>query len=313
MNRSAIGAVGLLVTLSWTNLTFSQPQAKRPPPPPVKALRDLPYVEPVSPRNRLDLYLPEQANGALPVIVWIHPGGWQQGSKEFCPPVLLVTKGYAVASINYRLSQDAVFPAQIEDCKAAIRWLRANATKYRLDAAHIGVWGASAGGHLASLLGTTGGVKELEGTRGNLEQSSRVQAVVDWFGPADFTAPYKVDSEAASMVALLIGPADAKNREKYRRASPMTYVDRDAAPFLIMHGAEDDVVPFAQSEAFAAALQKAGVEANLVRVPENGHGGIGFGTSENWRLIEDFFAKHLGKGRAGDRIRKDHSRDSSER
>ena len=107
------------------------------------------------------------------------------GSKEGCPAVPLAAKGYAVASINYRLSQHAVFPAQIEDCKAAIRWLRANAAKYHLDPDHIGVWGASAGGHLVAMLGTTGGVKELEGTGGNLDQSSRVQCVVDWFGPTD--------------------------------------------------------------------------------------------------------------------------------
>jgi len=298
MKRRTIRTIGLVVTLFWANLRLSQEQAKRPTPPPARAIRDLPYLEPVNQRNLLDLYLPEHIHGALPVVVWIHPGGWQQGSKEFCPPVLLVAKGYVVASINYRLSQDAVFPAQIEDCKAAIRWLRANATKYQLDAAHIGVWGASAGAHLANLLGTTGGVKELEGTRGNLEQSSRVQAVVDWFGPSDFIGPYKVDPDVASMVNLLIGE---KNKEKFRRASPITYVNRDAAPFLIMHGAEDDVVPVAQSEAFAAALKKAGVEANLVILQENGHGGIGFGTSETWNLIEDFFAKHLGKGRASDK------------
>jgi acetyl esterase/lipase len=298
MKGKAIGAVGLVVTLSWANLTLSQEQAKRPSPPAVKVWRDLPYIEHGGPRNRLDLYLPENVHGALPVVVWIHPGAWQQGSKELCPAVLLVAKGYAVASVNFRLAQDAAFPAQIEDCKAAIRWLRAGAAKYRLDAAHIGVWGASSGGHLASLLGTTGRVKELEGTGGNLEQSSRVQAVVDWFGPADFTLPHKLDSDAASVVALLIGPADAKNREKLRRASPVTYVDRDAAPFLIMHGDEDDVVPVAQSESLAAALKKAGVEAKLVIIKGSGHGDIGFGTAENWNLIEDFFAKHLGKGRA---------------
>ena len=104
MKGRAIGAIGLVVTLSWTNLALSQEQAKRPPPPPVTILRDLPYVEPVGPRNRLDLYLPENINGALPLVVWIHPGAWQQGSKEFCPAVLLVAKGYAVASINFRLS-----------------------------------------------------------------------------------------------------------------------------------------------------------------------------------------------------------------
>ncbi|MGO8744511.1 MAG: alpha/beta hydrolase fold domain-containing protein [Thermoguttaceae bacterium] len=295
MKGKAIGAVGLVVVLSWANWAFSQEQAKSLPPPPVKVWRDLPYMEHGGPRNRLDLYLPENVSGPLPLVVWVHPGAWQQGSKELCPAVLLVAKGYAVASINFRLAQDAVFPAQIEDCKAAIRWLRANAVKYRLDAAHIGVWGASSGGHLVSLLGTTGGVKEFEGTGGHLEQSSRVQAVVDWFGPTDFNMPYKLDREAASVVALLIGPADARNQEKLRRASPVTYVGRDSAPFLIMHGADDAIVPVAQSELLAAALKKAGVEAKLVIIPGNGHGGIGFGTAENWTLIEDFFAKHLGK------------------
>jgi acetyl esterase/lipase len=295
MTGKAFGAAGLIVTLSWATVALSQEPAKRPSPPAVKVWRDLPYIEHGGPRNRLDLYRPQNAGGALPVVVWIHPGAWQQGSKELCPAVLLVTKGYAVASVNFRLAQDAAFPAQIEDCKAAIRWLRANAVKYRLDAAHIGVWGASSGGHLAALLGTTGRVKELEGSGGNLEQSSRVQAVVDWFGPSDFTMPYKLDDDAASVVAMLIGRADAKNREKLRRASPVAYVDRDAAPFLIMHGAEDDVVPVAQSELLAAALKKAGVEVKLVIIKGTGHGGIGFGAAENWNLIEDFFAKHLGK------------------
>ena len=111
------------------------------------------------------------------------------------------TKGYAVASINYRLSQHAVFPAQIEDCKAAIRWLRANAAKYGLDPDHIGVWGASAGGHLVAMLGTTGGVKEFEGTGGNLDQSSRVQCVVDWFGPSDLPTMAGRHDEPGSPVA----------------------------------------------------------------------------------------------------------------
>ena len=117
-----------------------------------------------------------------------------------------VAKGYAVASINYRLSQHAVFPAQIEDCKAAIRWLRANAAKYHLDPDHIGVWGASAGGHLVALLGTTGGVKELEGQGGNLDQSSRVQCVVDWFGPSDLAD----DGRQARQARLARVPPDRR-------------------------------------------------------------------------------------------------------
>ena len=130
------------------------------------------YVAGGHARNKLDLYLPAKADHPLPVIVWIHGGGWYAGSKGGCPAVPLIAKGYAVASINYRLSQHALFPAQIEDCKASIRWLRANAKKYNLDPNHVGVAGASAGGHLAALLGTTGSVKELEGNGGNTSRSA---------------------------------------------------------------------------------------------------------------------------------------------
>ena len=222
--------------------------------------------------------------------------GWA-GSKEGCPAVPLTAKGYAVASINYRLSQHAVFPAQIEDCKAAIRWLRANAAKYHLDPDHIGVWGASAGGHLVAMLGTTGDVKELEGNGGNLDQSSRVQCVVDWFGPSDLATMGGSHDNPGSPESRLIGGPVQENKEKARKASPLTYVGKDSAPFLIMHGDKDNTVPLGQSEVLAEALKKAGVEVKLVVVKGNGHGGPGFNSPENRRLIEDFFAKHLGKGR----------------
>ena len=198
-----------------------------------------------------------------------------------------------MASINYRLSQHAVFPAQIEDCKAAIRWLRANAAKYHLDPDHIGVWGASAGGHLVALLGTTGGVKELEGTGGNLDQSSRVQCVVDWFGPTDMATMGRQADKPGTPVAQLIGGPVQENQEKARKASPLTYVSKDSAPFLIMHGDKDNMVPLQQSEVLAEALKKAGVEVKLQVVKGNGHGGPGFNSPENRKLIEDFFAKHL--------------------
>jgi acetyl esterase/lipase len=173
MTQTRIRALGLAVTLAWATLAASQERPKPPAPPKlpegVKLLRDLQYVEGGHDRNRLDLYLPEKAEGRLPVVIWIHGGAWRGGSKDGGPAVPLSAKGYAVASINYRFSQHAVFPAQIEDCKAAVRWLRANAATYQLDPDHIGVWGASAGGHLVALLGTTAGVKDLEGTRGNLD------------------------------------------------------------------------------------------------------------------------------------------------
>ena len=300
MKLTRISTVGLAAMLAWTSLAAAQekPRWLGPwLPAGVKVLRDIPYVEGGHERNRLDLYLPEKAEGPLPLIVWIHGGAWLAGSKDGCPAVPLAAKGYAVASINYRLSQHAVFPAQIEDCKAAIRWLRANAAKYHLDPDHIGVWGASAGGHLVALLGTTGGVKELEGKGGNLDQSSRVQCVVDWFGPADLLTMGGRHDKPGSPVARLIGGPVQENKEKARRASPLTYVSKDAAPFLIMHGDQDNVVPLAQSESLAAALKKAGVEVTLVVVQGNGHGGPGFNSPENRKLIEDFFARHLGKGR----------------
>lgn len=262
--------------------------------PGVQAHRDLEYIPGGHARNKLDLYLPAKADRPLPVIVWIHGGGWTVGSKENCPAVQFVGKGYAVASINYRFSQHALFPAQIEDCKAAIRWLRANAKKYSLDAAHIGVWGSSAGGHLVALLGASGDVKELEGQGGNLDQSSRVQCVVDFFGPTDFTKVAIWHDKPDTHIAHLFGGPVREKKELAAKANPITYVSKTAAPFLIMHGEEDNLVPMNQSELLDAALRNAGVESTLVRIPAIGHGGPGFTSAENRKKIEEFFAKHLG-------------------
>lgn len=170
----------------------------------VTAKRNLEYAVVNGKRLLLDVYVPEApakddasaATGTdaakrdtpakLPVVIWIHGGGWEGGTKDGCPAVHLVPHGYAAVSISYRFSRVAPYPAQIHDCKAAVRWVRANAKEYNFDPDRIGVWGASAGGHLVSLLGTTAGEKELEGeVGGNLDQSSRVQAVCDWFGPTD--------------------------------------------------------------------------------------------------------------------------------
>jgi acetyl esterase/lipase len=297
MKATYVGAIALAMIPACVSFAVSQEKAKPSAasrlPAGVQVLRDLPYVEGGHERNVLDLYLPEKAEGRLPLVCWIHGGGWSAGSKDDCPAAYLAAKGYAVASINYRLSQHAVFPAQIQDCKAAIRWLRANAAKHHIDPDHIGVWGSSAGGHLVAMLGTTGGVKELEGQGGNLNQSSRVQCVVDWFGPTDLATMGGSHDTAASAEAKLLGGLVPENKEKARKASPLSYVGKDAAPFLIMHGDKDNTVPMQQSEVLAAALKKAGVEATLVVVKGNGHGGPGFNSAENRKLIEDFFAKHL--------------------
>ena len=255
----------------------------------VRVVRDLEYVAGGHERNRLDLYLPEKAARPLPVILWVHGGGWVGGNKTNGPAFRFATKGYAVASMNYRFSQHGIFPAQIYDCKAAVRWLRANAGKYGLDADHIGAWGCSAGGHLVALLGTTAGVKELEGPGGNEDQSSRVQAVVDWYGPTDFLTVGTKDTRTQ-----LIGGDPQQNKDKARKASPMTYVSKDAAPFLIMHGDEDRTVPISQSETFAAALKQAGADATYVVVKGGKHGGALFSSAETMKQVEDFFAQHLG-------------------
>jgi acetyl esterase/lipase len=258
-----------------------------------KVTRDLEYVKGGHERQKLDLYLPERADGPLPAIVWIHGGAWRQGSKDRCPAMPFVAKGYAVASINYRLSQHAPFPAQIGDCKAAIRWLRANAANYHFDPDHIGVWGASAGGHLVALLGTTGDMKQLEGKEGNLDQSSRVQAVVDWFGPSDFRNT-KTSSKDSPVVQLLGGPV-SENRERAALASPLAHVAKNDPPFLIMHGDKDPTVALSQSEMLAEALKKAGVDLTLEVLKGAKHGGPEFSSPESRKLIEEFFAKHLKK------------------
>jgi acetyl esterase/lipase len=267
-----------------------------------KMHRNLEYVKDGHERQRLDLYLPASTDSPLPVIVWIHGGAWSAGSKDNPGQVLaFVGKGYAVASVGYRLSQHAVFPAQIEDCKAAIRWLRANAKMYQLDADHIGVWGASAGGHLAALVGTTGSVKDLEGTGGNAAQSSRVQAVVDFFGPTDFLqmdahavkGAFLKHDPASSPESKLIGGAIQQNVEKVKLANPIAYVTKDAPPFYIAHGEQDPLVPCHQSELLQEALKKVEVEVTLQKIPGAGHGGKEFGTDKMQAAIQAFFDKHL--------------------
>ncbi|MBM3837629.1 MAG: alpha/beta hydrolase [Verrucomicrobia bacterium] len=258
-----------------------------------RTFRDLEYVPGGHERQKLDLYLPKEGR-QLPLLVWVHGGAWRAGSKDTCPALSFVREGYVVASINYRLSQHAIFPAQIEDCKAAIRWLRANAGQYGIDADRIGVWGSSAGGHLVALLGTAGDAKQFEKGE-HLEWSSRVQAVCDWFGPTDFTQMNKagssMDHDAAdSPESHLIGGPIQNNKEKTARANPITYVSRDDPPFLIMHGDRDPLVPMNQSELLEAALKSAGVEVTFHVVKGAGHG---FGGPELTRMVREFFARHL--------------------
>ncbi len=263
-------------------------QVARPLPPGVKKISNCAYVEDGHPRHRLDLYLPEKADVRSPVILWVHGGGWITGDKAGGPAVQFAAKGFAVASMNYRYSQHATFPAQVHDCKAAVRWLRANAETYSLDPGHIGAWGASAGGHLVAMLGLTAGNQQLEGNLGNANQSSSVQAVVDWFGPTDFLTL----GPRETRTQFLGGDAVA-NPDKANSASPMRFVSSTAAPFLIVHGDQDPLVDHSQSSTFAAALKQAGVESTLVTILGGKHGGAKFSRPDEIARIEAFFNKHL--------------------
>lgn len=241
---------------------------------------DLAYVPNGHDRQKLDLYLPA-GDGPFPLLVWVHGGAWLEGSKASPPAMPWLNRDAAVASLNYRLSQHAIFPAQIEDCKAAIRWLRANAGRYHLDTNRLVVWGSSAGGHLVALLGTTSDIKTFD-VGEHLDQSSAVTAVVDWFGPTDFLQMNPMSGETGKMdhdapdspESKLIGGPIRNNPDKVMKANPISYISSSDPPFLIMHGDQDPLVAHGQSVILFDALRDAGVTAELYTVKGAGHGGF---------------------------------------
>jgi acetyl esterase/lipase len=262
-----------------------------------KVIQDLEYAEVDGQTLLLDLYLPDGvANPSL--VVWVHGGGWKSGNKKNCSIKWLTEHGYAVASISYRFSSKAPFPAQIHDVKGAIRWLRANAEAYGYLAREIAVAGSSAGGMLASLLGTSGDVEDLEGEVGcNLDQSSRVQAVIDFYGPADFLmrAEHQPDkcNVPGSLVYDLLGGAVNDKIELAKLASPVIHVSKGDPPMLIFHGEKDQQVRPQQSERLRDACQAVGVPVELVMVPDAGHGGKGFNSPDIKTRILDFLKQYL--------------------
>ncbi|WP_165227150.1 alpha/beta hydrolase fold domain-containing protein [Aquisphaera insulae] len=263
----------------------------------VKIEKEIAYAGTTDPRQKLDLYLPREPKGTgpLPVVVNIHGGAWMGGDKSMGVDELLplVASGeYAVASINYRLSGQAIWPAQVHDCKAAIRWVRANAAKYHIDADRIGVIGASAGGHLVAMLGASGKAAGLEGEIGpHKGVSTTIRCVVDEFGPSDLHAMGGSHDAANSPESRLIGATVPENKDRARAASPVTYVTKETPPFLIFHGTKDPVVPFNQSERMAAALRAADVPVLFVHVVGAGHGG--FRNPEVGRRVRRFFDRNL--------------------
>jgi acetyl esterase/lipase len=249
---------------------------------------DLAYAT-MSPAQKLDIYLPD-GEAPFPVVLWIHGGGWARGDKalqQSDPQMTLLNRGYAIVSVNYRFSDEAIFPAQIHDVKAALRWIRAHAEEYQLDPNRIAAWGSSAGGHLAALLGTTDGIWDLQDAGlGNSEFPTDVRAVVDWFGPNDFLlldqqladngyprTPEKGHNDINSAESKLLGAPITERADLVQRANPIHYVTPKAPPFFLEHGTQDRSVPHQQSQMLHDALVRAiGRNKVKIRFLPTGHG-----------------------------------------
>jgi acetyl esterase/lipase len=242
---------------------------------------------------RLDLYLPAKAR-RTPLVVWVHGGAWRAGSKSDMPLRALISRGYAIASVDYRLSTIASFPTQIHDIKAAIRFLRAEATEYGYDASRIAIAGGSAGGHLAALVGITNGHSELEGRVGDhLQESSDVQAIVSFYGMTNLTTilaqstPHGLKVRVPALELLLNGQPD-QNPELARLASPVFHVDQRDPPLLLFHGDQDPQAPINQSHELEGAYQKVGRPAMLHVLHGAGHGGAVFFDEERMGIVDRF-------------------------
>jgi acetyl esterase/lipase len=287
-----------------------------PPPPPMDTSHikrkwlDNAYAS-QSPAQKLDIYLPDQGDSPFPVIMAIHGGAWMFGDKgddQNTANLKGLSHGYAVVCVNYRLSSEAIFPAQIFDCKAAVRFIKANASSYHLDKTRLAAWGGSAGGHLSALVGTSAQVRQLEDLNmGWAGETCDVQAVVDWCGPAENFL--KMDEEFIksgkgmadhsgefSPESLLLGKHITEIPDQVKAASPMTYITKDIPYFLIQHGSMDPVVPVEQSLHFAAELERiAGKEKVILEILEGvgHHGDPAFETKENLDRVISFLDSHL--------------------
>lgn len=251
------------------------------------------YVKDAHERQKLDIAFFKKGKPRA-LLVWIHGGAFMGGDKAENHAIWpdIMKAGYAVATINYRLSGDAKWPAQITDCKAAIRFLRAHGKDYNLAPGRVAVWGSSAGGHLAALVGTSGGAKKLD-VGEHLDQSSAVSCSVDMFGPIDFEKMPQFTSPT-SPEARMWGRATSDALDLAREACPITYLAKDTPPVLIFHGDADGVVNISQSQLFDAAIKKAGAPGEFVTLPGVGHSHVAVWMKERERIMT-FFKRHLSK------------------
>ncbi len=260
--------------------------------------RDIEYARAGDIRLLLDLHMPQKAEGA-PLMVWIHGGAWRRGSKDSMPLGELVKDGWVIASVEYRLSPVARFPAQIHDIKAAIRWLRGNQNKFGYNAKRIAIAGSSAGGHLVALTGTSNGHAELEGNLGkHLDQSSDVQAIVDYYGASNLhtilhqSTPHGLNVRVPAL-ELLLGDVPEKQPAMATLASPVTHVDAGSPPLLMLHGDQDPQMPINQSHELHHAYKQAGAPVRFEVVHGAAHGGKKFYDQDRLAIVRAFLKKHL--------------------
>ena len=255
----------------------------------------LDYAKPGGESLQLDLARPKNVPGKLPAILCIHGGGFRAGKREGWDArcKLLAERGYVAATITYRLAPKSQFPAAVEDCKAGVRWLRANAEKYAIDPERIGVVGDSAGGHLAQFLGVTAGVASFEGDGGNPSFSSRVSCVVNYYGPSDLTKSYGKSVDAAEVLPLWLGGDDTKEHRRHILASPLYWVTPAAAPTLLLQGTEDKYVNHEQAVWMHDRLKASEVEVEFLSLEGAGHGFKGADAEKAWKAALEFFDRHL--------------------
>jgi acetyl esterase/lipase len=270
---------------------------------PFRVISDVQYCTGGGEPLLMDVFIPEQRLRApTPAVLWLHGGGWERGDKNGSSGAeLLAAQGFVTASIFYRLSGDWPFPADIEDCKCAIRYLRANAAKYDIDASRIGIAGASAGGQLAMLVALAGKDAGLEGTGGWPEVSSNVQAVSSWYGPTDFTVgAAEFDHHSGRAVVKLFRGTLEEKPQEYRHASPITYVNASSPPLLLVQGEKDDMVPFDQALRMKERYESAGATIEFIAAKNAGHdfkeagdGPLSPSIEEIHQRTIDFFKKYL--------------------
>lgn len=289
---SRLALLGVLFSLSAAVAT-AQPKV----PDTVTFEAGIEYTNPDNQHLQLDLARPKTGDGPFPAVVCIHGGGFRAGKREGYDNLIvkLAEQGFVAVTVSYRLAPKYKFPAAIHDTKAAIRWVRANAEKYKIDPARVGVTGGSAGGHLAQFLAVTADVKEFEGDGGNPTQSSRVNCVVNVYGPSDFTKSYGKSVDAAEVLPLWLGGNLETARPAHVRSSPLNWVTPNAAPTLCIHGTDDKYVAHEQAVWMVDRLKACGVEAELLTLEGAGHGFKGKDAETADKALIAFFDKQLKK------------------